>query len=65
VVDNSSTNGDVEKVEEFDSLRVKAIKLGRHTSFSFANDIGARAARGLSFSTFIKRSAISTLVENV
>jgi len=58
----------VEKVEELGSPRVKVIKLGRNTGFSFANNVGARAARGfflffLNNDAFVERSAISTLVE--
>jgi len=68
VVDKGSADGSVEKVEELGSPRVKVIKLGRNTGFSFANNVGARAARGLFLfflnnDAFVERSAISTLVE--
>jgi len=68
VVDNGSTDGSVEKVEKLGSPQVKVIKLGRNTGFSFANNVGARAARGpllffLNNDAFVERSTISTLVE--
>jgi len=68
VVDNGSTDGSMEKVEELGSPLVKVIKLARNTGFSFANSVGARAIKGfflffLNNDAFVERSAISTLVE--
>jgi len=68
VVDNGSTDGSIEKVEVLGSPQVKVVKLGRNTGFSYANNVGARIARGellffLNNDAFVEKNTISALVE--
>jgi len=68
VVDNGSTDGSIERIESLGLSRVRVVKLGRNTGFSYANNVGARIARGyllffLNNDAFVEGNAISILVE--